>query len=123
MNISVLALEISVAVLALVLLAMDLSMEQDQPRRNLGYLAVCGLIGIFFFSFTRYGLNTTFWNGLFSLDDYAVFFKQAFLIGAILVILFSLDTVDQLPHSRAAVDDQTVGQAAGQPAVEFQRGC
>ena len=101
MNISVLALEISVAVLALVLLAMDLSMEKDQPRRNLGYLAVCGLTGIFFFSFTRYGVNATFWHGLFSLDDYAVFFKQAFLIGAILVILFSLDTVDQLPHSRA----------------------
>ena len=101
MNISVLALEISVAVLALVLLAMDLSMENDKPRRNLGYLAVCGLTGIFFFSFTRYGVNATFWHGLFSLDDYAVFFKQAFLIGAILVILFSLDTVDQLPHSRA----------------------
>ena len=101
MNISVLALEISVAVLALVLLAMDLSLEQDQPRRNIGYLALCGLTGIFFFSFTRYGVNATFWNGLFSLDDYAVFFKQAFLIGAILVILFSLDTVDQLPHSRA----------------------
>lgn len=93
MNISVLALEISVAVLALVLLAMDLSLENDQPRRNLGYLAVCGLTGIFFFSFTRYGMNATFWHGLFSLDDYAVFFKQAFLIGAILVILFSLDTV------------------------------
>ena len=89
------------AVLALVLLAMDLSLEKDQPRRNLGYLAVCGLTGIFFFSFTRYGMNATFWHGLFSLDDYAVFFKQAFLIGAILVILFSLDTVDQLPHSRA----------------------
>ena len=101
MNISVLALEISVAVLALVLLAMDLSLEKDQPRRNIGYLALCGLTGIFFFSFTRYGVNATFWNGLFSLDDYAVFFKQAFLIGAILVILFSLDTVDQLPHSRA----------------------
>ncbi|NMC30893.1 MAG: NADH-quinone oxidoreductase subunit N [Veillonellaceae bacterium] len=101
MNISVLTLEISVAVLALVLLAMDLSLEKDQPRRNIGYLALCGLTGIFFFSFTRYGMNETFWNGLFSLDDYAVFFKQAFLIGAILVILFSLDTVDQLPHSRA----------------------
>ena len=101
MNISVLALEISVAVLALVLLAMDLSLEDDQPRRNIGYLALCGLTGIFFFSFTRYGVNATFWNGLFSLDDFAVFFKQAFLIGAILVILFSLDTVDQLPHSRA----------------------
>ena len=54
MNISVLALEISVAVLALVLLAMDLSMEKDQPRRNLGYLAVCGLTGICrFFLFTE----------------------------------------------------------------------
>ena len=42
MNISVLALEISVAVLALVLLAMDLSLENDQPRRNLGYLADAG---------------------------------------------------------------------------------
>ena len=101
MNISVLALEISVAVLALLLLVIDLGMEDDQPRRNIGYLAACGLAVIFFFSFTRYGVNATFWHGMFSLDDYAVFFKQAFLIGAILVILFSLDTVDRLPHSHA----------------------
>ena len=101
MNISVLALEISVAVLALLLLVIDLGMEDDQPRRNIGYLAACGLAVIFFFSFTRYGMNATFWHGMFSLDDYAVFFKQAFLIGAILVILFSLDTVDRLQHSHA----------------------
>ena len=101
MNISVLALEISVAVLALLLLVIDLGMEDEQPRRNIGYLAACGLAVIFFFSFTRYGVNATFWHGMFSLDDYAVFFKQAFLIGAILVILFSLDTVDRLPHSHA----------------------
>jgi NADH-quinone oxidoreductase subunit N len=85
----------------MVLLAIDLSMEKNQPRRNLGYLAASGLAAIFLFSFTQYGINATLWNGLFSLDDYAVFFKQAFLAGAILVILFSLDAVDRLPHSHA----------------------
>ncbi len=101
MNFSVLVLEISVAVLALLLLAIDLGMGKEQPRRYVGYLAACGLTAIFCYSFTCYGVNATFWHGMFSLDDYAVFFKQAFLIGAILVVLFSLDTVEHLPHSHA----------------------
>ncbi len=99
MNYNVLLLEMGVALLALLLLVLDLLMDVGRSRRSLGTLAACGLTAIFFYSFSQYGVNATFWHGYFSLDDYAVFFKQAFLIGAILVILFSLDTVDRLPHS------------------------
>ena len=101
MNFNVLMLEMGVAVLALLLLVVDLCMEKGSSRRIIGYLAALGLAGILLFSFSRYGVNATFYHGLFSQDDYAVFFKQVFLVGAILVILFSFDTVDRLPHSRA----------------------
>lgn len=101
MNYSVMMLEMGLAVIALLLLATDLMMEENQSRRKIGYLAAIGLTGLFLVSFTQYGVNATFWHGLFVQDDYAVFFKQVFLVGAALVVLFSFDTVDRLPHSRA----------------------
>jgi NADH-quinone oxidoreductase subunit N len=101
MNFNALMLEMAVALLALSILAADLLMESGQSRRKLGYLAIAGLAGVLLVSFSRYGMNQTFYSGLFRLDDYAVFFKQTFMVGAILVMLFSLDIVDRLPHSRA----------------------
>ena len=101
MNFNALMLEMAVALLALLILVADLLMEPGQSRRKLGYLAIAGLTGVLLVSLGRYGLQGAFFNGLFLLDDYALFFKQTFLIGAILVCLFSLDTVDNLPHSRA----------------------
>ncbi len=101
MNFNALMLEMAVALLALSILAADLLMEPGQSRRKLGYLAIAGLAGVLLVSFSRYGMNQTFYSGLFRLDDYAVFFKQTFMVGAILVMLFSIDIVDRLPHSRA----------------------
>ncbi len=101
MNFNALMLEMAVAVLALAVLATDLLMDKGQSRRSLGYLTVAGLIAIFLVSIGRYGINATFFAGLFSSDDFSLFFKQIFLIGIILVILFSFDLVDRLPHSRA----------------------
>ena len=101
MNFNALMLEMAVALLALLILVADLLMEPGQSRRKLGYLAIAGLTGVLLVSLGRYGLQGAFFNGLFLLDDYALFFKQTFLIGAILVCLFALDTVDNLPHSRA----------------------
>ena len=101
MNFNALMLEMAVALLALLILVADLLMEPGQSRRKLGYLAIAGLTGVLLVSLGRYGMQGAFFNGLFLQDDYALFFKQTFLIGAILVCLFSLDTVDNLPHSRA----------------------
>ncbi len=101
MNFDALMLEMAVALLALLILVADLLMEPGQSRRKLGYLAIAGLTGLLLVSLGRYGMQGAFFNGLFLQDDYALFFKQTFLIGAILVCLFSLDTVDNLPHSRA----------------------
>ena len=101
MNFNALMIEIGIAAIALFLLIADLSMQEKQSRRSLGYLAAIGLAGMFMFSFTQYGTHASFWQGMFLQDDYALFFKQIFMAGAVLVILFSFDTVDRLPHSRA----------------------
>lgn len=101
MNFNALTLEIGLAVLALVLLAADLCMDEKQSRRSIGYVTAVGLAGLLAFSFTQYGTNAAFWHGKFLLDDFALFFKQIFLTGAVLAVLFSFDTVDRLPHSRA----------------------
>lgn len=101
MNFNALWLEILVALLALTVLTLDLFLDRHGSRRPLVYLTLAGLTAILAFSFCRYGLNATFVSGLFRLDDYAVFFKQVFLIGTILVVLFSVDAIESLPHSRS----------------------
>ena len=101
MNFCALTIEMGMAVLALLLLVADLCMNGNQSRRSIGYMAAAGVAGLLAFSFTQYGTNSTFWHGMFLQDDFALFFKQIFLMGAVLAILFSFDTVDKLPHSKA----------------------
>ena len=101
MNLNALTIEFGIAAIALLLLAADLSIGEKESRRPIGYLAAAGLTVVFAFSCTQYGSNTAFLNGMFLQDDYALFFKQIFMAGAILAILFSFDTVERLPHSHA----------------------
>lgn len=101
MNFCALTIEIGMATLALLLLVADLCMGDKQSRRSIGYMAAAGVAGLLAFSFSRYGVNASFWHGMYLLDDYSLFFKQLFMAGALLAILFSFDMVDSLPHSRA----------------------
>ena len=101
MNFAVLTLEMMTTGVALLVLVADLFVAEKHSRKRLAYLSAAGLSLVCLFSFTQYGMNATFWNGMFKLDDYAVFMKQVFLVGAILTILFSIESVDRFPHSRA----------------------
>ena len=76
---------------------MDLIIPDKESRRGLGYLAVLGLTGILGHTFTQYGASGYVYQGLYVIDNYAVFFKQIFLAAALLTILFSIDFVDRFP--------------------------
>ncbi|UWG99283.1 NADH-quinone oxidoreductase subunit N [Dehalobacter sp. DCM] len=85
---SLFTIEIATALLGLIVLALGLFIAKDK-RHVLGYVIALGLIGILVYSFFSYGINASLLEGMFIVDDFAVFFKQLFLIAAILVILTS----------------------------------
>ena len=100
MNLGLLTTEIVTVCLALFIAVVDLIVPEKESRRGLGFLAIIGLSGVLAYTFTQYGLNSTVFKGMYMIDSYAVFFKQIFLVSAILTILFSLDFVDRLPNYR-----------------------
>lgn len=96
MTISLLTSEIAVVILALLIIIFDLLMPKQETRRSLGYIAVCGLLGVLAYTFSLYGTSATVYNGFFVVDNFAVFFKQLFLAATLLTILSSFDYVERL---------------------------
>ncbi len=98
MNSSLIMLEISVIGLGLVLMLADLFMPPER-RRFLGYAAIAALGVMLFTSFSGNGscgqFGTAF-NGIFINDALSLFFKQFFLIGAILVLFIAVEFCDPL---------------------------
>lgn len=85
-NLSLLTIEMATAILALSVLVIGLLVPSEQ-RYGLGYLVTIGLTGILLVSFGFYGINTHILDGMYIIDDFSVFFKQLFLIAAVLVSL------------------------------------
>lgn len=98
MNLSVIYPEITVLVLALVLIIIDLLMPKKEPRRSLGYIAILVLTILAITLFGQYHLSSSphFYQNLFYFDNYAIFFKQLFLLAVIITLLFSLHYSDQM---------------------------
>src|SRR5712671_4189425 len=97
MNTFLLSHEILVLALALGLLLADLWLPAT-ARRKLGYVAATGLALILCFSFLKMnfaGSAEYAFNRMFVLDPLALFFKRFFLIGAIVVILMSVEFADR----------------------------
>lgn len=99
MNIALLTSEIAVVILALLMIVFDLLMPRQETRRSLGYFAVCGLLGILVYNFNQYGTSATVYNGLFVVDNFALFFKQLFMVATLLTLLVSFDYVEGLTHN------------------------
>jgi NADH-quinone oxidoreductase subunit N len=98
MNTSLMSLEICVVVLGLVLLLTDLFMPSER-RRFLGYAAIAALGLLLAASLSSYGscsLTGTAFSGMFVEDALAVFFKEFFLIAAILVLFMSVEFSDRI---------------------------
>ena len=94
-NVTYLALEILTSLLAVLVLLLGLLVPKEK-RHALGYVLAAGLVVVLVLSFQYYGLNETVIFGTFTVDDFAVFFKQVFLIAAVLVILSSTMYVQKM---------------------------
>ncbi|MBR1553458.1 MAG: NADH-quinone oxidoreductase subunit N, partial [Schwartzia sp.] len=91
------SIEIAITVLMLLALLVDLVLPKEHDRRSVAFLTAAGLIALFVFSIGQYHVSPseTFFMGLFIADNYALFFKQLFLLGMIFVVLFSLDYTEK----------------------------
>lgn len=92
-----LSVEILTAVLGVFILTIGLVVPKDQ-RKGFGYLTGIGLLGIFAWSFSLYGIEEAMFNGIYAIDDFGLFFKQLLLISAILVTFSALGYAERLEY-------------------------
>ena len=103
MDFSAIGIELGLLALALLFLAMGVLLPKKEPRTSLAAISVVALLALFGYGFSIYrgGEASAFYAGLYLVDNYAVFFKQIFLVSSALVVLFSSDYVERLLRSRA----------------------
>lgn len=83
---ALLAVEISLALLGLLLLVLGLVLP-EKGRRVMQPVAVIGLLGILILGGGLYTVNFSLFSGNYYIDPFASFFKLLFIIAGILVIL------------------------------------
>ncbi|MBL7165144.1 MAG: NADH-quinone oxidoreductase subunit N [Dehalococcoidales bacterium] len=88
MNLELLAPELSLAATAVVLILLDLFIER---KGVLVVLSIIGLVVSAVFAIALWGTSEAAFNGMLSVDNFALFFKLLFLGIAALVILASVD--------------------------------
>ncbi|WP_366921650.1 NADH-quinone oxidoreductase subunit N [Metallumcola ferriviriculae] len=100
MNITLLSIEILTTVLAIGLLVIGLLVPKGQWR-GISYLTTIGLTGILISTLAFSGVNETLFNGMYVIDPLSTFFKQIFLLAAVLVSLASYDYILRLGYNQA----------------------
>ena len=97
MDFSAIRTEIEILMLLMGTLLMDLLLPKTASRRSVGYITAAGLVVIFASAVSLYhaGNSPTFFSGLFIADNYALFFKQMFLLAMLFAVLFSFDYVEK----------------------------
>jgi NADH-quinone oxidoreductase subunit N len=99
MNTGLLSHEFLVLILGLGLLLVELWLPAS-ARRNLGYVAACGLVGILLFSLVKFQLAPGevqyAFGKMFVLDELALFFKRFFLLAGFIVLLLSIEFADRI---------------------------
>lgn len=93
-NLSLLGPEIALAALATAVLILGLIIPKDS-RHGLGWLSVLGVLGVLGLTLLLWENQGTLYEGLYVVDQYAIFFKITFLAAAFLVILGSMRYVDK----------------------------
>ena len=95
MNLSLLNLELATALLAMVVLMLDVFWPR-KDRHILGAIAAAGLVCILGWSFLGGAICGTGFNGMLVNDPLAFFFKRLFLIATILVLVMSVGFASRL---------------------------
>ncbi len=84
-----------VATLGLLILLVDLWTPSAKAKRNLGYVAAAGLGLVLIASFKWSAtIPEVAFNGMYVMDNLALFFKRFFLIAAIIVLVMSVEFSD-----------------------------
>ncbi len=99
-NLYAIQLEVLLVVLALGTLLGD-AFRPNQSARNLGYFLATLLGIVLLYSFTLTGGSETFFNGLYRLDAFAIFFKRLFLLATIMVLVMGAEFAERLPSGAA----------------------
>ena len=99
MNVFLISHEIATVLLGLALLLVDLWLPASE-KRKLGYAAAAGVGAILLFSLFQFSIATVgtqnAFGTMFVLDPLALFFKRFFLLAALLVLVMSVEFVDQI---------------------------
>ena len=96
-NPAALTLELLVAGLGLLVLILGLIAPRN-ARRGLGWVGFLGLLGITAVAVSMWGQSGQLLEGMYLLDNYALFWKITFMLAAALVILGSMRYVDDMGH-------------------------
>lgn len=99
MNLSLLTLEIIVALLGLFVLVLGLVAPASQ-KRGIGYFTVLSLVSTLVIAITLHGVNGTAFGTMYVVDQFSSFFKITFIIAAILIALFSNSYVEKLGYNQ-----------------------
>lgn len=101
MNINSIIIEIFIAALAIFTLIAGLALPSHK-KNVVGYLSTLLLLCILVFSFASGSLEGLgFYKGLYVNDKLSIYFKQIFIISALLVTLMSVSYVKKLSDSRS----------------------
>src|SRR5207248_3021891 len=99
MNLALLSHEWLVLALGIALLLADLWLPAS-ARRKLGYAAAAGLAAILVYSLMTVHLQPDqiqyAFGKMYVLDGLALFFKRFFLLGALIVLLMSVEFADRI---------------------------
>lgn len=99
MHFSAIAVEIAIAVLMLIVLLLDLLMKRGGRRILLAYVTELGLVAILWLTVSMYptdGSIQSFYQGIYSVDAYSIFFKLLFLLGMIFTVFYAAGYVERM---------------------------
>ncbi len=85
-------LELAVVALGLLVLVVD-ALGKNADRRRIGQGTSLGLMLVFFLSMTAKPMTDATFSGMYRFDDFAIFFKQFFLVAGAFVALMAADTI------------------------------
>lgn len=107
MNFAAISTEIFILCLGLFAIVMDLVLPGKESHKSIGAVLIFALAGWFLYMFTLYhgainpmDINALqdrfFYQGLYLVDNYALFFKQMFILATVMTMLFASDYVQSM---------------------------